>query len=1059
MLPGHPPHPSDPHPHPHQGDARVWPRQSARSTDARSATPTCCGSRSSSTPSFYLQQNPESASRATTRSCTTSSGARSTARTRPRRSPPTPTSAATRDVAAAGINPLVHYLRIGQAEGRGSTRSRTTSRLVRESGLFDEDYYRHFHPDLPDGPRPRPPLPPLRGRAGPRPEREVLHLGLPAAERRRREERHRNPLVHYLRHGRAEGRIAPRGALREPYVDALYAERWQAHRADAGRPPRRRSSRAISVVTDSVAPAQPVRRRRHRDHPRRSCSPTGSATHPAPGDPHRRARRPGDLACSRRPPASASTGASSGVRPDRRRASALAVHRPRHRHDDVVVDDPRGARQHAPPRAGALPAAGGRADVLRLRRRAAAVQRDPRPSPTSRWSSTPQRLLDHLPAPGDYPHLAEERDRARPRPSPTRDASVVPAELGRRRSKQPVLLLAPAQRPQPVLARRHRCSPARSSSGLIDPEEWELHFVGRGTPDLTFPRDVKVNVIEGLGWTDYQASCASMDAALVLMDTPHPSYPPLRPRLGRRGRAHQLPRHQDRPLRHLRQHPRRAVDRRRAARGPARAGRARPRPRASARPTCAADHINRDWETTPRARRRLGVDRFRLRWRSAAPVRRRHRPGCSLTSPSLPASVADLWDSSMAERVGQMLDGEHRVAFVYRTPDTSTFRYRVANTSTRSTTTPRDACGRGGSATTSCARSPGSCPSSTRSCVARYPLNAALRELAADRRPRTASRCSSTATTSSSTSGFAELVMSSLGKDPDVNAEWDVWFAYMGRLNASLGRCRGASRPTRRSSPSRLAAYVAGRRGDRAQRAQPRPAGLLPRAARRQGWHRAIAPLRPGHRRLLQRHPVARARLHRRRARARPPARRATTTCRSGSSATSTTSAPLEPHRDRVEFQKFMHYVELQRSIAEVEVNIAPAVSTTAFNVCKSDLKFFEAAAVGTWTVASHTPSLDAAVDDGVTGRLARRPRVGRRAARGGRPRPRHRALRRHDVGRRRARPRAVGVGLGRDLGAAGRWTLSWRRGRRPRRSPRRRGPGRGGSAAPARPGPGRRAG
>ena len=34
----------------------------------------------------------------------------------------------------------------------------------------------------------------------------------------------------------------------------------------------------------------------------------------------------------------------------------------------------------------------------------------------------------------------------------------------------------------------------------------------------------------------------------------------------------------------------------------------------------------------------------------------------------------------MAERVAAMLDGEHRVAFVYRTPDTSTFRYRVANT-------------------------------------------------------------------------------------------------------------------------------------------------------------------------------------------------------------------------------------------------------------------------------------------------------------------------------------------------------------------------------------------
>jgi hypothetical protein len=35
-----------------------------------------------------------------------------------------------------------------------------------------------------------------------------------------------------------------------------------------------------------------------------------------------------------------------------------------------------------------------------------------------------------------------------------------------------------------------------------------------------------VTITEGMGWTDYQDFVASMDAALVLMDTPHPSYPP-----------------------------------------------------------------------------------------------------------------------------------------------------------------------------------------------------------------------------------------------------------------------------------------------------------------------------------------------------------------------------------------------------------------------------------------------------------------------------------------------------------------------------------------------------
>ena len=114
-----------------------------------------------------------------------------------------------------------------------------------------------------------------------------------------------------------------------------------------------------------------------------------------------------------------------------------------------------------------------------------------------------------------------------------------------------------------------------------------------------------------------------------------------------------------------------------------------------------------------------------------------------------------------------------------------------------------------------------------------------------------------------------------------------------------------------------------------------------------------------------------------------------------------------------------MHYVELQRSIAEVEVNIAP-LQHNAFNVCKSDLKFFEAAVVGTWTVASHTPSLDAAVDDGVTGRLARDHEWDGALAEAvdlARDTERYAA---DDVGRRRAGPPHLGVGLGRGLGAPG---------------------------------------
>ena len=64
-------------------------------------------------------------------------------------------------------------------------------------------------------------------------------------------------------------------------------------------------------------------------------------------------------------------------------------------------------------------------------------------------------------------------------------------------------------------------------------------------------------------------------------------------------------------------------------------------------------------------------------------------------------------------------------------------------------------------------------------------------------------------------------------------------------------------------------------------------------------------------------------------------------------------------------------HLNLQRVIAEVEINIAPLQDNT-FTNCKSELKFFEAAAVGTRTVATPTFTFRRAIRDGETGRLAR---------------------------------------------------------------------------------------
>lgn len=73
----------------------------------------------------------------------------------------------------------------------------------------------------------------------------------------------------------------------------------------------------------------------------------------------------------------------------------------------------------------------------------------------------------------------------------------------------------------------------------------------------------------------------------------------------------------------------------------------------------------------------------------------------------------------------------------------------------------------------------------------------------------------------------------------------------------------------------------------------------------------------------------------------------------------------------RVEVMKPVGYLELQKLIAEIDVNIAPLVIND-FTNCKSELKFFEAAAVGTTTIASPTYAFKKAIKDGENGFLAK---------------------------------------------------------------------------------------
>jgi len=70
---------------------------------------------------------------------------------------------------------------------------------------------------------------------------------------------------------------------------------------------------------------------------------------------------------------------------------------------------------------------------------------------------------------------------------------------------------------------------------------------------------------------------------------------------------------------------------------------------------------------------------------------------------------------------------------------------------------------------------------------------------------------------------------------------------------------------------------------------------------------------------------------------------------------------------ERIEFTPLVNYMELQRLIAQTELNIAP-LQENAFTNCKSELKYFDAGIVEVPTIASPTFTMENAISDHING-------------------------------------------------------------------------------------------
>lgn len=82
------------------------------------------------------------------------------------------------------------------------------------------------------------------------------------------------------------------------------------------------------------------------------------------------------------------------------------------------------------------------------------------------------------------------------------------------------------------------------------------------------------------------------------------------------------------------------------------------------------------------------------------------------------------------------------------------------------------------------------------------------------------------------------------------------------------------------------------------------------------------------------------------------------------------TTGALAGLESRVEKVPFQDYVNLQRYLGAVHFNLMP-LQHNEFTNCKSELKYFDAAVVGTLSVASPTYTYSRAIDHGRTGYLA----------------------------------------------------------------------------------------
>ncbi|MHB8717874.1 MAG: glycosyltransferase [Candidatus Dormibacteria bacterium] len=334
--------------------------------------------------------------------------------------------------------------------------------------------------------------------------------------------------------------------------------------------------------------------------------------------------------------------------------------------------------------------------------------------------------------------------------------------------------------------------------------------------------------------------------------------------------------------------------------------------------------------------------------------------------PRTPLPYSHPWNATLLDRRRSLARGSRRIAYVYERPDTSTFRYRVFNMVEALSADPALDTGAAWFTLAEVC--------DDQSFVDTVDVLILCRVRYSDPVVRLVSRARAhqvrvlfDVDDLVCDSRFIHMICETLDVSPRGEEDWDHWFAYVARMEAMLRCCDGAIATTpalARHLSHQMPGFPVATLANFLNRAQGEVSRRLLEGKTTGGYRRdaqvTIGYLSgtPSHNRDFQIVAPALAELMDRFHQVR--------LCIVGFMAIPSVLAPLADRIDTVPLQDFLN---LQRWTAGMEICLAP-LQRNAFTECKSELKFFEAGAVGVPLVATPTDTMSRAITHGRNGFL-----------------------------------------------------------------------------------------